>query len=334
MLSISFSIVVLHSVCQIPVHEAPKIPVNETRFWSVYPGFEKDDALFDIDDLSSDALDHSFELGCTSSFVAFVTVWLLAYRKLQKELQEPTFSESLEGAEISPDSPTFSQMCPPPKSPPKSPPEFLPKAVPKCPPRGKGPGKAPPKAPPRKAAAAAKGDAEAKIFGARRVRWRALQSASGTIFDGLQTGQLRTETAKMLNEVFRVTQGQTARSSSFITKSSGVCLLDQNRAMQLAIIFKGSRVPVNKLCSALESLDFSISLGDEEIDGLLQAWPTPADFKLVDEYKGPKEELRDVEQCIKQMSKVSRSEARLKLLRLSSFLAQCLRSEIVGFLHC
>lgn len=134
----------------------------------------------------------------------------------------------------------------------------------------------------------------------------------------------------MLNEVFRVTpQGQSAKSSPFIPKSSGVCLLNPKRAQQLAIVFRRSPVPLQKLCSALLALDFSVlgHLGEEEIDGLLQAWPTSFDFQLVEKYKGPIQELRDVEQCIKQMSAVPRSEARLKLLRLSSVLATEPRSD-------
>eukprot|EP00435_Cladocopium_sp_Y103_P068210 s894_g31.t1 len=292
-----------------------QIPVNEAPFLSVDPGLE-------IDDLSTDAFEQSFELGYAPFFLLF-SAWLLAYRKLQKE--PGTFrSESPEigVAPAAKGSPKFSprevpgQTCPPPK------------AAPKCPPRAKAKGKAPPPkgTPPRKATPASKtgeatpAKAAANPFGARRVRWRALQSAAGTIFDGLGTGQLRNETARMLNEVFRVTpQGQSAKSSPFIPKSSGVCLLNPKRAQQLAIVFRRSPVPLQKLCSALLALDFSVlgHLGEEEVDGLLQAWPTSFDFQLVEKYTGPIQELRDVEQCIKQMSAVPRSEARLKLLRLS-----------------
>jgi len=292
-----------------------QIPVNEAPFLSVDPGLE-------IDDLSTDAFEQSFELGYAPFFLLF-SAWLLAYKKLQKA--PGTFQSESPEIGVAPaakGSPKFSprevpgQTCPPPK------------AVPKCPPRAKAKGKAPPPkgTPPRKASASKAGEATptakaaANPFGARRVRWRTLQSAAGTIFDGLGTGQLRNETARMLNEVFRVTpQGQSAKSSPFIPKSSGVCLLNPKRAQQLAIVFRRSPVPLQKLCSALLALDFSVlgHLGEEEIDGLLQAWPTSFDFQLVEKYKGPIQELRDVEQCIKQMSAVPRSEARLKLLRLS-----------------
>ncbi|CAJ1378644.1 unnamed protein product [Effrenium voratum] len=61
---------------------------------------------------------------------------------------------------------------------------------------------------------------------------------------------------------------------------------------------------------------FHPSRGGEQVQGLLQAWPTADDFKAVANYDGP-EELRDVELCIKQVAAVPRSEARLKLLRLA-----------------
>eukprot|EP00913_Durusdinium_trenchii_P017771 g16698.t1 len=162
----------------------------------------------------------------------------------------------------------------------------------------KGPGPPPKKAAPAKAAAKAEstpvGD-QTKVnpFGARRVRWRTLNSAEGTVFHGLGAGHLRSDTAKMLNEVFTVVHGSSGRSS-FVPKSAGVCLLDRNRAQQLAIVFRRSPVPLQKLCSALLTLDFSLPLGDEELEGLIQAWPTKADFE-----------------------EVPRSEARLRLLRLS-----------------
>lgn len=290
-----------------------QIPVNEAPFLSVDPGLE-------IDDLSTDAFEQSFELGYAPFFLLF-SAWLLAYKKLQKE--PSTFQSESPEIGVAPaakGSPQFSPREVPGQT------SRPPKAVPKCPPRAKAKGKAPPPkgTPPRKATPASAGEATAKAaanpFGARRVRWRALQSAAGTIFDGLGTGQLRNETARMLNEVFRVTpQGQNAKSSPFIPKNSGVCLLNPKRAQQLAIVFRRSPVPLQKLCSALLALDFSVlgHLGEEEIDGLLQAWPTSFDFQLVERYKGPIQELRDVEQCIKQMSAVPRSEARLKLLRLS-----------------
>lgn len=311
MLRISFFVGLLYSLYKIPVNEAP--------FLSVDPSF-------DLEDLSTDAFEKSVEVGYAPFFI-LLSVWLLAYKKLRKDsflsetpdeiVKDSSFSPSevKEVKEVNEVVPGGVQRCPPPK------------AVPKCPPRAKAKGKAPPPkgTPPRKASAVVKaGEAtptvEPKVnpFGARRVRWRALQSATGTIFDGLGTGQLRSETAKMLNDVFKVApQGQTARSSPFVPKSSGVCLLDRNRAQQLAIVFRRSPVPLQKLCSALQKLDFSIPLGEEEIEGLVQAWPTSVDFQLVAKYTGPVEELRDVEQCIKQMSAVPRSEARLKLLRLS-----------------
>lgn len=125
----------------------------------------------------------------------------------------------------------------------------------------------------------------------------------------------------MLDEVLKATSQGLAKSSPFIPKSSGVCLLDRNRAQQLAILFRRSPLPLQQLCAALLTLDVSIPLGEEEIDGLLQAWPTALDFQLVEGYTGAKEKLRDVEQCIKQISAIPRSESRLKLLRLSSFSA-------------
>lgn len=297
---------ILDSVYQI-------LTVNEAPFLSVDPGL-------DINDFPTDAFEKSFELGYAGhiSFFVLLSVWWLVYRKLHKEPY--TFlSESPEAGVTKGSTEIFCsaqedegpRVC-----------DFPPcKAVPKCPPRGKAKAKPPPPpkgTPPRKAPSKAEAKAT-NPFGPRRVRWRALRSAEGTIFDGLGTGQLKNETAMMLDEVLKTSQGL-AKSSPFIPKSSGVCLLDRNRAQQLAILFRRSPLPLQQLCAALLTLDVSIPLGEEEIDGLLQAWPTALDFQLVEEYTGAKEKLRDVEQCIKQISAIPRSESRLKLLRLSSFL--------------
>ncbi|CAE7654824.1 FH3, partial [Symbiodinium sp. CCMP2456] len=162
------------------------------------------------------------------------------------------------------------------------------------------------------------GEAKAQPFGTRRIRWRTISDHAGTVFDGLDSTAPYNETRKMLHEVLAASVvQQTARPSAFVPKSSGVCLLDRNRAQQLAIAFRRSPLPLQKLCLALQTLDFSIPLSEEEIEGLLKAWPTDVDFRQVAKHEGPTEELRDVEQCIRQVASVPRSEARLKLLRLS-----------------
>ncbi|CAK9013594.1 Formin-like protein 20 (AtFH20) [Durusdinium trenchii] len=335
MLHLSFSALLLYSAFQLPVNEAPTL---------IDPGFDLEH------ELDLDAFETSLEVGIAAPFFLLLSVWLLAYRKLQKDTgsfitcpassashssSSPLTSESASapGAESTDHAAHHAEsstMAAPPKAAqPHSPPA---KAAPKCPPRAKakgkalakgpkGPGPPPKKAAPAKAAAKAEstpvGD-QTKVnpFGARRVRWRTLNSAEGTVFHGLGAGHLRSDTAKMLNEVFTVVHGSSGRSS-FVPKSAGVCLLDRNRAQQLAIVFRRSPVPLQKLCSALLTLDFSLPLGDEELEGLIQAWPTKADFEEVAKYTGPTEHLRDVEQCIKQMAQVPRSEARLRLLRLS-----------------
>lgn len=272
---------VLYSVYQIPVNDTPSLKLD---------GLQEDDL----------ALDLHVELGYTP-FVLLLSVWLLAYRKLQPASSSPEVCsrDSRERPE-----------APPAKAGPKA----GPKGGAKAPPKAKAPPRAGPKGFP-------KGPGPVKSspsvpFSARRVRWKALQSSEGTIFSGCPSSPLRPEAAKMLNEVFNK-QTTVPRSSAFIPKSSGVCLLDRNRAQQLAILFRRSPLPLQRLCAALLHLDFAIALGEEEIGGLLQAWPTENDFQVVANYSG-QEELRDVERCIRQMAVVPRSEARLKLLRLSS----------------
>ncbi|OLQ00473.1 hypothetical protein AK812_SmicGene16851 [Symbiodinium microadriaticum] len=147
------------------------------------------------------------------------------------------------------------------------------------------------------------GEAKALPFGTRRIRWRTISDHAGTVFDGLDSTAPYSETRKMLHEVLAASVvQQTARPSAFVPKSSGVCLLDRNRAQQLAIAFRRSPLPLQKLCLALQTLDFSVPLSEEEIEGLLKAWPTDVDFRQVAKHEGPTEELRDVEQCIRQDS--------------------------------
>ncbi|CAE8688916.1 unnamed protein product, partial [Polarella glacialis] len=210
----------------------------------------------------------------------------------------------------------------------------------KAPPRGKG--KAPPPPPPRLGGKASplknpgcslsgtdsscspqKTASLGSPFGARRVRWRALESVDGTVFEGLKRGPLRDSTAQALREVFEHgAAGAKAASSSrpmvFVPKSSGVCILDRNRAQQLAIFFRRSPVPLEQLCSRLDRLDFNrIPVGDEEVEAWLQAWPTVAERRLITGHTGPSSSLRDVEQLVQQVARVPRSEQRLKLLRLA-----------------
>ncbi|CAE8731975.1 unnamed protein product, partial [Polarella glacialis] len=210
----------------------------------------------------------------------------------------------------------------------------------KAPPRGKG--KAPPPPPPRLGGKASplknpgcslsgtdsscspqKTASLGSPFGARRVRWRALESVDGTVFEGLKRGPLRDSTAQALREVFEHgAAGAKATSSSrpmvFVPKSSGVCILDRNRAQQLAIFFRRSPVPLEQLCLRLDRLDFNrIPVGDEEVEAWLQAWPTVAERRLITGNTGPSSSLRDVEQLVQQVARVPRSEQRLKLLRLA-----------------
>ncbi|CAE7676714.1 FH12 [Symbiodinium pilosum] len=172
----------------------------------------------------------------------------------------------------------------PAKGPAKGPPSGTPKG--KAGPKGKG-------TPPKGALASqcVEDVDDARVvnpFGTRRIRWKSISDQSGTVFDGL--------------DILGIKKCPDPEA---------------NRAQQLAIAFRRSPLPLQKLCSALQTLDFSIPLSEEEIEGLLKAWPTDIDFRQVAKHTGPAEELRDVEQCIRQVAAVPRSEARLKLLRLS-----------------
>lgn len=212
------------------------------------------------------------------------------------------------------------------------------KSSPPAPPRGKGKGPPPPPPKinaPRRASIASpisvegqdqESPSKAATLGSPfaqrwRVRWRALQSVDGTVFESLPGGPLRAETEQVLREVFDTFNAQPKATSSskvatFVPKSSGVTLLERNRAQQLAILFRRSPVKLERLCYALETLDFSLEVGEEDIDGWLQAWPSAAEQKLVSAYQGPMSGLRDVEQRIRRIAEVKRSESRLKLLRL------------------
>uniref|UniRef100_A0A7S4SIM0 FH2 domain-containing protein n=1 Tax=Alexandrium monilatum TaxID=311494 RepID=A0A7S4SIM0_9DINO len=164
-------------------------------------------------------------------------------------------------------------------------------------------------------------------FGTKCIRWRALQSVSGTVFEELGKGPLPAEAERLLREVLEPPPPTAARTpqsaragqcfSARISRSSGISLLDRERAQSLGIIFKRFLVPFDGFCSALLQLKFSLHVSEEDIDGWLQAWPSEEEQQRLLDFKGSTSELRDVERNVWQIARVPRSDARLKLLRLA-----------------
>ncbi|CAJ1444082.1 unnamed protein product [Effrenium voratum] len=283
----------VYSVVRIPLNEilysAVRLPLNETPQLNI----ELDDFKEDKSDLP-DLNDTTFDTVTYAAPCLLLLAWF-AFRR-ERSLQHTAEAAAPEEQTADGAGPA-GPAGPAPVAPPRA------KGKPPPPPKGKAPPKA--KAKPRPGE---------NPLGTRRVRWT--HQSVGTVFEGLGRGSLRSETAKMLDEVFKPTGEKATARERFLPKSSGKCLLSQKRAQQLAIVFRRLPIPLQRLCSALLALDFSIPLGEEQVQGLLQAWPTADDFKAVANYDGP-EELRDVELCIKQVAAVPRSEARLKLLRLA-----------------
>eukprot|EP00401_Gymnodinium_catenatum_P072932 CAMPEP_0117497662 /NCGR_PEP_ID=MMETSP0784-20121206/21298_1 /TAXON_ID=39447 /ORGANISM="" /LENGTH=1248 /DNA_ID=CAMNT_0005292691 /DNA_START=27 /DNA_END=3769 /DNA_ORIENTATION=+ len=165
------------------------------------------------------------------------------------------------------------------------------------------------------------GGSAGPTFG-RKIHWRPLEAVDGTIFEAIGNGgQLRPEAILVLNEAFqdskasKVSRG--AGERKIFNRSTGVSLLDANRAQQLAITFKKSPVSIQTLCDALRTLDFDLILNEEEIDNLLHVWPTGQECKLVLGFKGDLANLRDVERGVRQIAEVPRGEARLRAIRIA-----------------
>lgn len=158
----------------------------------------------------------------------------------------------------------------------------------------------------------------------RRLHWQTLNTVDGTIFEKLGTdaeikADLNAPCVDVLKHVFD-TQSSMSRTSSnrpsFTPKSQGKELLDRSRAQQLAITFNGSKVNVDELICALQELDFGLPIEDEDVERLLQVWPTAGEMKLVSGYCG-KDELRDIEKFVKRLAGVPRSGPRLRAVRLA-----------------
>lgn len=168
----------------------------------------------------------------------------------------------------------------------------------------------------------------------RRLRWRPLD-AVGTVFDELSgAAPLKPEAVDILRTVFEAPQKP--KTADLLreprlkaVRTIGTCLLSNQRAQQLAIIFRRSSDNVNfaTLCDGLRRLDFNMPMTEEELERLLAFWPTAEEQKLVLAHKGPPDGLREMERYVHIIASISRSESRLRLL----LLAKALHSQSVVF---
>jgi len=158
----------------------------------------------------------------------------------------------------------------------------------------------------------------------RQIRWRPLDSVENTIFSEIdgQGDLLETDNAVLLKEVFvstplAVKTHLPAKGSPVSPKKQRECILDKNRAQQIAITIRRSKSDFDKLCRALDDFDMDFLIEEDDMEQLQHIWPSEAEQKKVRDFKGPKESLRDVEQWVLSLANIPRSEARMKLLSLS-----------------
>lgn len=207
-------------------------------------------------------------------------------------------------------------------------------AFPGKPPPGKPPpGKAPPgKAPPSKFAPGSKATpvkAPPSAFG-RRLRWKQLD-ADGTVFGELsETAPLDPEAVDILRTVFEAPPKPKPKVEKMPgvdvpkgpKKMVGACLLDNQRAQQLAITFRRSsdNITLTSLLEGLRGLDLNVQITEEDIERLIPLWPSEAEQKLVLAHPGPSSELREMEQNVRTIAMIPRTAARLQLLGLGKSL--------------
>eukprot|EP00927_Polykrikos_kofoidii_P020609 TRINITY_DN19820_c0_g2_i1.p1 TRINITY_DN19820_c0_g2~~TRINITY_DN19820_c0_g2_i1.p1 ORF type:complete len:1140 (+),score=208.83 TRINITY_DN19820_c0_g2_i1:162-3581(+) len=160
----------------------------------------------------------------------------------------------------------------------------------------------------------------------RRIFMKPLKSVGGTVFEDLHSGGPLCQVAvQALNAVFHApakeikpkSAAATRVSRSFVPKPSKQGILDNERAQQLAIVFRKSPIKIDKLCDALRSLNFKLRISEEDVDRLLKVWPTPHEVQRVKDFTGDVSELRDVERDVMQLGAVPRGEARLRAIVLA-----------------
>lgn len=97
-------------------------------------------------------------------------------------------------------------------------------------------------------------------------------------------------------------------------KKKRVTLLEHKRATNVGIGLARIRMTPAELRHALETLDSSVPLDDQQLTALEEMLPTPEEVVLVRNYPGPASDLSEAEQFFLEVSHVARAKARLHCL--------------------
>lgn len=144
-----------------------------------------------------------------------------------------------------------------------------------------------------------------------------------TIFDELDSGPLSDAAVGVVRGLIERPTPKNSRPISITPKSSGEVLIrDRDRAQKLAIHFRTGK-HFDSLCAGLRTLDLQLPMDEEDFERLRHVWPTSEEQRMVKAFKGPREQLRDVEKCVMRLAEIPRADSRLRLLQFDKELRWC-----------
>merc|ERR1719311_1237931 len=112
--------------------------------------------------------------------------------------------------------------------------------------------------------------------------------------------------------------GARTRRKAITRRPTGICVLDSNRAQNMAIVLGKIKMSTGELCDALAALDFSdtrITVDDVEL--VMGVLPTDEEVKKLMQCKSAVQDLRDVEQKVMPFCDLQKPLPRLKLLKFA-----------------